>query len=201
MPSWIQLLVKIYLTCDANFFFLFPCLFLQLSEDILDRSWCYRTLTHCFRAIWQQTSTKLSGFFFFFFSSSFGLYLTNLQGLTIPLTTFIIPCSKLSKCFTCHFKLNSHSWVSVSGLDCILQSIEINSIHRISLIFMISDVLAKVCSFTDATILKRTFYLQIGPQLAPPPAIEISFKILCEFMIHQLGILNWGKKMYTFFLM
>lgn len=105
---------------------------------------------------------------FFFFPSSFGLYLTNLQGLAIPLTTFIIPCSKLSKCSTCHFKLNAYSWVSVSGLDCALQSTEINSIHRISLIFMISDVLAEVCSFRLATTPKRTFSLHIAPWLALP---------------------------------
>jgi len=107
------------------------------------------------------------------------------QGQTTPITPFIIPCLKLSKCFTCHFKLNSYSWVSVSGLDCTLQSIEINSIHCISLIFLISDVLAKVCSFTDAT----RCYLQVAPWLTPLKS-EISFKILYEFIIHQLGTLN-----------
>lgn len=134
-------------------------------------------------------------FFFSFLPSfspyRFGLYLTSLQGLTMSLTTLIIPCSKLSKHFTCHFILNFYSWVSGSGLDCILQSVKINPIHHISLIFMIKflSFLAKVGSFTDATIPKKNI-LPADSSPAHPPQIEIAFKMLCEFIIYQLGILN-----------
>lgn len=112
-----------------------------------------------------------------------------------------MPCSKLSKCFNCHFKLDFYSWVSVSGLECTVQSFEINSIHPISLISMISHALAKVCNFTDRTKPERIRnILPAAISLAHASEIQLLFKIVCEFIMYKLATVNWGK-MYMFFVM
>lgn len=115
---------------------------------------------------------------FSFFFSQFWITSNEVTRADNTLNHLHHALSKAEQMLHLSFQIRFLFWISVRGLECVVQPFEIKSIHCISLISMISDALAKVCSFTDETKPERIRnILPTGTSPAHPPEIQILFKI------------------------